>query len=219
MKAHVKKPAENDDHSQTMKHSHRKENEFGLIRHRMWFTSNGKVLHDAVLLQYCINKVICGDVDEVIFTVQKHGNCKGDGRFYSTKKSTILDLKTKLLGLGKRKASQLYNDVSNDEMCTDFGDQPWNKKQCENIASHFSSGIDEVETILGFNEEMSPDNMIWYHGDIPSGLWVMGDKLMKVGLPNAAKSQPVSVDPTFNFGDYEVTPFTYRHPPPSPPAP
>ena len=59
---------------------------------------------------------------------------------------------------------------------------------------------------------MSPDNMIWYHGDIPSDLWVMGDKLMKVGLPNAAKSQPVSVDPTFNFGDYEVTPFAYRHP-------
>ena len=104
LKAHAKKPAENDDHSQTMMHTHRTENEFGLIRH-MWFTSNGKVLQDAVLLQYCINKVICGDVDEVIFTVQKHGNCKGDGRFYSTKKSTILDLKTKFLGLGKRKAS------------------------------------------------------------------------------------------------------------------
>ena len=169
-------------------------------------------MHDTILLQYAINKDVCGAVDEVAFAVEKHGNSKEDDAFYPVKRSTITDLTTKVQNIGKRKLSDLYSNMSNSSTQNDYGDVPRNNKQCQNIALRLSSGTRDVESMLAFNEELSPNNIIWYHGDIPSDLWMLGDRFMKTGLVNAAFTQPISIDPTFNFGAYDVTPFTYCHP-------
>ena len=47
---------------------------------------------------------------------------------------------------------------------------------------------------------------------MPADLWVIGTKRIKKNLLTAARSSPISIDPTFNFGAYEVTPLTHRHP-------
>ena len=69
----------------------------------------------------------------------------------------------------------------------------------------------EVGDILGYNEELGDDSIPSYHGDIPTDLWVIGAKETLVEIPRASKYFPLSVDPTFNFGVYEVTPVTYRN--------
>ena len=64
--------------------------------------------------------------------------------------------------------------------------------------------------ILAYNEELGSNGIIWHHSDIPEDLWVLGTNVMTNELSNATKVLPISVDPKFNFGRYEVTPFTYR---------
>ena len=64
-------------------------------------TKNDQILHDTILLQYAINKDMCGTVDEVAFTVKKHGNGKEDHAFYPVKRSTITDLTSKVQNIEK----------------------------------------------------------------------------------------------------------------------
>ena len=68
----------------------------------------------------------------------------------------------------------------------------------------------EVEVILAYNEGLD-DEIIWSHSDVPGDLWVLGTNRMQHDLGHAEGGMPMSVDPTFNFGKYEVTPVTYRH--------
>ena len=56
---------------------HRKENKFGLIRNiSYFFDDKGRILNDTVVLQYLVNKEVCGDVLEVTYKVRNHGNAK-----------------------------------------------------------------------------------------------------------------------------------------------
>ena len=191
---------------QTIMHTHRRENDHGLIRHIVWFTKNDIVLHNTIMCT--INSSICGPVDEITFTVKKHGNSKSDGTFYPIKKSMMTGLKTMINTCGgKRKIYDLYNEACNSSGSGDHGDSPRNKKQCQNIALRFSPQTREVESILAFNEELAPDSIVWYCADITSDLWVLGNNFMKKLLTNAALTEPVSCDTTFNFGAFEVTPF------------
>ena len=64
--------------------------------------------------------------------------------------------------------------------------------------------------ILTYNEELGNNGIIWHHPDIPDDLCVLGTNVMTNELSNATKVLPISVDPAFSFGRYEVTPFTYR---------
>ena len=53
------------------------------------------------------------------------------------------------------------------------------------------------------------------HHDFPEDLWILGTDQMCEDLGRFCTSDllchPLSVDPTFSFGKYEVTPFCYRH--------
>ena len=68
-----------------------------------------------------------------------------------------------------------------------------------------------MEEMKLMEEIMGDDSIPSYHGDIPNDLWVIGTKEMLAEIPRASKYFPLSVDPTFNFGAYEVTPVTYRN--------
>ena len=71
---------------------HRVENEFDLIRNIFYFIeSNGNIFNDCIILQYFLDRNICGNAKEAKFKVASHGNSSSsnDGRanaFYLLKK-------------------------------------------------------------------------------------------------------------------------------------
>ena len=69
----------------------------------------------------------------------------------------------------------------------------------------------EVESILGCNAELEQEEIIWFHQDLPSDLWVCGTNAMISDIQRSGAGMPLSIDPTFNHGKFEVTPLTYRH--------
>ena len=105
---------------------------------------------------------------------------------------------------------------TSDDNHPDFGDQPHSKKQIRDLAYNEPQGkvkapFSKVEVLLGYNEELAENGIISYHGDLPQDLWVIGTNRMIADLSHASGGYPLSVDPTFNHGAFEVTPVTYRH--------
>ena len=99
----------------------------------------------------------------------------------------------------------------------DFGDVPRSKNQVMKKGTslgvlHKSAPSFEVEAILAYYQELEDKSILWYHSDVPHDLWVLGTKEMEDELKTTAESFPISIDPSFNFGAFEVTPVTYRHP-------
>ena len=68
--------------------------------------AKGQVVNDSITVQYNLNKEICGDVEELIYKVEPHGNAKTKGSFYPVKKSSINGI-GKSLTQQHRKASQM----------------------------------------------------------------------------------------------------------------
>ena len=191
----------------------RSENRHGLVRNIVYFLNkNSKVVNSKLVLQYYINKKVCGNVESVEYTVPSHENSKIETSFYVIKKSTISDCKNQLLSSSsKRSVSVLYDKFCQGfEEDYDYGDQPRSKKQLIDLCRS-QHADNEVGDILGYNEELGDDSILWYHGDIPTDLWVIGTKEMLAEIPRASKYFPLSVDPAFNFRAYEVTPVTYRN--------
>ena len=91
---------------------------------------------------------------------------------------------------------------------SDYGDLPRSKKQLIDL-SRSSLMDNEVGDILAYNEELNNDAIVWHHSDLPDDLWIIGTENIAVEMANAI-ALPISVDPTFNFGAYDITPFTYR---------
>ena len=191
----------------------RRENGHGLTRSITCFMdAKGQVVNDSITVQYNLNKEICGDVEELTYKVDPHGNAKTKGSFYPVKKSTIN-------GIGKsltdehRKASLIYADAVEDRGPTlDFGDYPRSKMQVMKKASslglsRFSTPMFEVEAILAYDNVLDEDGVVWAHD-----LWVLDDRRMENSLRNAAEIHPILIDPTFNHGLFEVTPVTFCHP-------
>ena len=185
-------------------------NRNGLARNIVYLLNkNSKVLNSKVVLQYYINKKVCGNVESVEYAVPSHWNSKKETSFYVIKKSTS-DCKNQLLSSSrKRSVSVLYDKFCQGfEENYDYGDQPRSKKQLIDLCRS-QHAYSEVGDILGYNEELGDDSILWYHGDIPTDLWVIGTKEMLAEILRASKYFPLSVDPTFNFGAYDVTPVTY----------
>eukprot|EP00112_Aurelia_sp_Birch-Aquarium-sp1_P001646 Seg1178.5 transcript_id=Seg1178.5/GoldUCD/mRNA.D3Y31 product="hypothetical protein" protein_id=Seg1178.5/GoldUCD/D3Y31 len=70
----------------------------------------------------------------------------------------------------------------------------------------------EVEAILAYDHDLEENGIVWAHSGIPNDLWVIGTSRKANILKSAGEGLPISIDPTFNHGAYEVTPVTYRHP-------
>ena len=89
---------------------------------------------------------------------------------------------------------------------SDYGVLPRSKKQSKDLSC--SSSMDnEVCDILAYNEELNNDAIVWHHSDIPDDLWVIGTENIAVEMANFI-TLPISVDQTFDFGAYDITPFT-----------
>ena len=88
-------------------------------------------------------------------------------------------------------------------------DLPRSKKQLiDLLRSPFA--YNEVGNIFAYNKELGDNSVLWHHSDIPEDLWVIGTNDIAFEMSNAANFRPISVDPTFNFGVFDVTSFTFR---------
>ena len=74
--------------------------------------------------------------------------------------------------------------------------------------------VDQVDELLHYAKQLDEAIVIEHH-DVPEDLWVLTKPHMTGDLSRFCTSEilshPLSVDPTFNFGKSEVTPFTYKH--------
>ena len=93
------------------------------------------------------------------------------------------------------------------------GDLPRSKKQVYDLKRKMKM-VDKIDELLQYvkngEEQIAIENL-----DVPEDLWVLAKPHMMTDLSKFCSSDqlshPLSVDPTFNFGHYEVTPFTYKH--------
>jgi len=73
---------------------------------------------------------------------------------------------------------------------------------------------DEIEELLIYSKQKN-HTIVLEHHRVPEDQWILGKKHMCQDLsPFCASenlSHPFSVDPTFNFDHFEVTPFSYKH--------
>ena len=195
-------------------HINSKRNAFGLSRSIFFLTNHdGDILHNTCLLQYHIDKENC---DDVVFEVARHGNRKtGDKPFYPTQKSTMEALKEEL---STKPVSGVFKMVSSSAggilRARQPEQLPRSRQQLYDIKSKMKKSVDEVEELLLYSKTMD-DPIVLEHHDVPEDLWVLGKQHMCNDLSRFCCSEvmsfPLSVDPTFNFGRYEVTPYSYKH--------
>ena len=189
----------------------RRENEHGLVRNIIYLVNEKKeVINSKKLLQYYINSKVAGNKSKVQYTPSSHGNCRNaEKSFFPLKKSTLNRFRSQVYQKGKRKIGNLYDaEMNANNDYKDYGNFPRSKKQLIDL-SRSQLADNEVGDILAYNEELGSNGIIWHHSDIPDDLWVLGTNVMTNELSNATKVLPTSVDPTFSFGRYEVTPFIY----------
>ena len=105
--------------NQTLMKVNRSENKQGLVRSIVYFSNkHNQVINSKVLLQYYVNKKVCGNIENIEFSV-------------SSKKSTISSYKSQLSGSSSQRSisvlyEKIHQDIGDDG---DFGDQPRSKKQ------------------------------------------------------------------------------------------
>ena len=106
------------------------ENSHGLIRNIVYFIGkDDQVVTSKLVLQYYIDKKVCGDTEEVEYIASSYGNSKSQKSFHTMKKSVLSNFKSQQLHKGKRNASILYDDShQNGSDDRDFGDLPRSKK-------------------------------------------------------------------------------------------
>ena len=86
---------------------HRTENANGLIRNYLYFQDDvQKVYANKLVLQYYLNKNICGGAHSISSRVSKHGNAKNGKQFYAVKKSTLIGLKSDLMNDRRKRTTK-----------------------------------------------------------------------------------------------------------------
>lgn len=187
-------------------------NEHGLCRSIIFLIEkSGTILHDACLLQYHIAKENC---EEVKFEVTTHGNGKYGKKPFCPTKSTMEAIKEEL---SHSAPSVAFKKVTSDSggalKAQNPGELPRSTQQIYDLKSNMRK-TDEIEELLIYSKQKD-DTIILEHHDVPEDLWILSKKHMCQDLSRFCTSEtlshPFSVDPTFNFGHFEVTPFSYKH--------
>ena len=68
--------------------------------------------------------------------------------------------------------------------------------------------VDPVDDLLVYARKKEEKVVMW-HEDMPADLWIPVD-LARFSTSEEL-SHPISIDPTFNMGQFEVTPVVYKH--------
>lgn len=173
---------------------------------------DGEIQNSVCLLQYTIARE---GFNTVGFEVPSHGNSKGKGKpFYPSKKSTLQAIKDEL---SSNSAAVAFTNVSVSAggflNAKEPGDLPRSRKQLYDIKWNMRK-VDEIRELLQYSQN-SEEPIVLEHHDVLEDLWVLAKPHMMTDLSRFCTSDqlshPLSVDPTFNFGKFKVTPFTYKH--------
>ena len=74
--------------------------------------------------------------------------------------------------------------------------------------------VDPVDDLLVYARKKE-ERVVLRHEDMPTDLWILGTDVMCRDLARFSTSEelshPISIDPTFNMGQFEVTPVVYKH--------
>ena len=217
-----------------------KKNHAGLCRSIVLLTDvAGAVVNNVCLLQYHITT---GE-DNVNFEVKSHSAAKKQ-TFFPCEKSLLNTLKERVT---KEPARTVYEDekkkAGRPSKAENIGQLPRSRQQVYNLSqlprsrqqvynlSHLHKlSTDPVDELLKYAKE-TEERIVISHHHFPEDLWILGTDQMCKDLTRFCTSEllcyPLSVDPTFSFGKYEVTAFCYRRlflkckrtqaPPPPPP--
>ena len=186
-----------------------------LVRSMFLLTNkNGKIVNDACLLQYHI----ASGEDTVEVQVLPHRNRK-EGRsrpFHPTAKSTMEKIHQGLTDSGS--IAKVYRGImkatGGPTHASNPGVLPRGKKQVSDAKFARNSADDPVNDLLVYarHKENSP---VLHHCDVPTDTWVLGTEVMCSDISHFITSEklsyPLSIDPTFNMGPFEVTPVVYKH--------
>lgn len=174
---------------------------------------NGDIVNGRILLQYHISS---GE-DEVELKVGRHGNSKRKDKapFYPTVKSTKELMKQQLKD---HALSQVYKNMvdmaGGPSGARTPGELPRSIKQVSDFNEKCQPKEDPVDDLMNYARHKE-EQVVLLHEDIPVDLWVLGTDTMckDVGRLSSSESSshPMSIDPTFNMGQYEVTPIVYKH--------
>ena len=172
----------------------------------------GEIVNGIALLQYHISS----DAEEVDFKVQSHGNKKKNTStpFYPTAKSTMQAIKVQLK---EKPPSQAFKAVSGmaggPAGAKSAGELPRSRKQVYDVQANSKRDLDPVEDLIVYARHKD-EKVVLRHEDMPLDLWVLGTDIMCKDLVrfscSGSLSHPLSIDPTFNMGQYEVTPVVYK---------
>ena len=171
-----------------------------------------EIMGQTCLLQYHIAKE---DIDEVQFEVAPHGNRKhGRKPFYPLQKSTMEAIKHELASKSPVVAHRNIRDIAGGVFGAEQpGQLPRSRQQMYDL-KHKMGKADHVDELLLYVKH-TEESIILEHHEGPEDLWVLGKPHMCLDLSrfctSEALSHPFSVDPTFNFGEFEVTPYSYKN--------
>lgn len=171
---------------------------------------NGNVLNDRCLLQYIVDN----KEGQVEFEVPRHGNSKSNKPYYPSKKSVHENL--------KKVVTEKNTNMAYDNMRKNAGgalaaktpsDMPRGKQQIYDARRLVQGNNDEVADMLKYARDK--EDVVLHHADYPQDLWVLGTKAMCLEMTRSSTSDilscPVYVDPTFNLGQFEVTPIVFKN--------
>eukprot|EP00112_Aurelia_sp_Birch-Aquarium-sp1_P005670 Seg1645.5 transcript_id=Seg1645.5/GoldUCD/mRNA.D3Y31 product="hypothetical protein" protein_id=Seg1645.5/GoldUCD/D3Y31 len=173
-----------------------------------------KFVNDVCLLQYNVSN----EAGFVQLDVQRHGNSKSalQKPFYPTKKSTMTAMKQKLKS---NESSIVYEElrVAGGGMSAARAPSDLPRGMAQIYQAKFREvkhgSNDDVSDLLKYARDR--EDLLLHHSDYPNDLWITGTKAMCHDIGRFTTSEimsyPVSVDPTFNLGRFEVTPIVYRN--------
>lgn len=175
--------------------------------------ASSNFVNDSVLMQYHITT----GQESVTFEVKPHGNSRNarSAPFYPTSKSTLESIKKKSHTDTPSRVHKAVNDeMGGPSKARTPGCLPRSKKQVLDMKSHAKRKSDPVDDLLVYARKRER-NIVLRHQDMPTDLWVLGTDVMCRDVSKFTTCEqlnfPISIDPTFNMGQFEVTPIVYRH--------
>ena len=189
-----------------------KKNHAGLCRSIvLLLDKNSEIVNNTCLLQY---HIATGE-DNVEFEVQSHGSSSQSKPFFPCDQSLLKTMKERVTKEPSRTVYEgIRKQAGGPSKAENIANLPRSKQQVYHLSHRQKTSTDPVDELLKYAKE-TDENVVLSHHDFPEDLWILGTSQMCKDLDRFCTSElmshPCSVDPTFSFGKYEVTPFCYRH--------
>ena len=172
----------------------------------------GQIVNNIIVLQYYI---VTGE-DSVSFTVKSHGNSKKVQKpFYPTSASTMDEMKSRSSVQSSRRVfGDMLEETGGVTVVGNPSMVPRSTRQLYDINQSKLKKQDPVEDLLLYVKHHK-DEIAIRHVDLPCDTWVVATPAMCQDVVRFSTSEllsmPLSIDPTFEIGEFEVTPIVYHN--------